>query len=167
MSTQSPQSMHFEAEATLDARPETVWDILTDYREGHPNITPPQAFSDFQVESGGKGAGTVMRFTFRIAGTKRHMRQIVSAPEPGRVLVESDIDGPTRTAFTLTPVDGGRQTRVLITTDQAASRGVAGAIERLLSPLVAPTMRRLYWEELSRLEALARRWPQVASPSAQ
>ena len=42
--------------AHIHARPETVWHILTDYREGHPSIPPPQAFSDFQVESGGKGA---------------------------------------------------------------------------------------------------------------
>lgn len=155
MTDRASQGVRFEAEATVDARPETVWDILTDYRDAHPRIIPPQFFSDFQVESGGRGAGTVIRFTFRVAGTKRHMRQVVSEPEPGRILVERDIDGPTHSTFTLTPVDGGRKTHVLITTDQAASAGIAGAIERLLAPLLAPSMKRIYLEELSRLEALA------------
>jgi hypothetical protein len=46
---------------------------------------------------------------------------------------------------------------VLITTDQVASPGIAGVIERLLTPLLAPSMKRIYLEELSRLEALAQR----------
>jgi uncharacterized protein YndB with AHSA1/START domain len=167
MSARTPRGIHFETEGIVSASPDIVWDILTDYRKGHPSINPPQAFSDFQVESGGKGAGTVMRFTFHVAGTKRRMRQVVSEPEPGHVLVEEDIDGPTRTTFTLTPVDGGRKTRVLITTDQAASSGITGMIERLATPMIAPTMRRLYREELDRLDALAQRWPTSATSSAQ
>lgn len=159
MSTQASSGIRFEAAATVHARPETVWEILTDYREGHPKIIPPRAFSGFVVESGGKGSGTVIRFTFRSAGMTRQFHQIVSTPEPGRVLVESDIDGPTRTTFTLTPVDDGRQTHIRITTDQASSPGLTGAVERLLMPLIAPTMRRLYLEELDRLDSLAQRWP--------
>ncbi len=155
MSVQQPRGIHFEAEATVDARPETVWEILSDYRDAHSLIIPPQFFSDYQVESGGRGARTVIRFTFRVAGTKRHMRQVVSEPEPGRILAETDIDGPAHSTFTLTSADGGRKTRVLITTDQATRPGLAGAIERLLAPLVAPSMKRIYLEELSRLEALA------------
>lgn len=163
MADRKAQGIHFEAEATMGVSPETLWDILTDYREGHPNIIATQAFSDFQVESGGKGAGTVFHFTFRAVGVTRKMRQIVSEPEPGRVLVEADIDGPTRTTFTLTPVDGSCQTRVVITTNQATSPGVTGVMERLLAPMVAPTMRRLYLEELARLETLAQRWPSNAA----
>ena len=155
MADQESRGMHFEAQATVDARPETVWDILTDYRDAHSLIIPPQFFSDYEVESGGRGAGTVIRFAFRVAGTKRHMRQVVSEPQPGRILVERDIDGPAHSTFTLTPVDGGRKTRVLITTDQVTRPGIAGAVERLLAPLLAPSMKRMYLQELSRLEALA------------
>ena len=159
MAIQQLRDIYFEAEAIVHARPETVWDILTDYREGHPTIIPPQAFSDFTVESGGKGAGTVIRFTFRYAGVRRQMRQIVSEPEPGRVLVEANTDGLARTTFALSPMDDGRQTHVRITTDQAASSGLAGMAQRLVTPLVAPAMRRLYLEELGRLDALAQHWP--------
>lgn len=159
MATTAPANIHFEAEAVVQARPEVVWDILTDYINGHPKIIPPQAFSDFVVESGGKGAGTIMRFTFRATGMTRKMRQIASIPEPGRVLVEADVAGPTRTTFALTPLDGGQRTRLRIATDQATDPGFAGAVARLLTPLIAPTMRRLYLEEIQRLDALAQTWP--------
>jgi hypothetical protein len=161
MATETAKGIHFEAEGLVNASAGTVWDILTDYRNGHPRILPP-AFSDFVVESGGKGAGTVMRFTFHGAGTTRHFHQVVSEPEAGRVLVETDLNGPAHTTFTLTPLDDGRQTRVHIATDQTTDPGIAGALARLLTPLVTPTMRRIYQDELQRLDTLAQRWPNAA-----
>ena len=50
------------AEGTVDAPAETVYRYIADMREHHPHFLPP-AFSDFQVESGGVGAGAVTRFT--------------------------------------------------------------------------------------------------------
>lgn len=158
--------LRFEASATIRARPAVVWDILTDYRKGHPNILPPDAFSDFKVEVGGKGAGTVIAYTFHAAGVKRTMRHLVSEPAPGQTLIESDAAGAVRTTFTLTPLDEGRQTLVKITTDQRASGGARGAAERLMAPLLAPAMRRIYLDELRRLNELAQRWPTDAAPSA-
>lgn len=155
----SAQDLRFEASATIRARPAVVWDILTDYREGHPNILSSDAFSDFRVEAGGKGDGTVIAYTFHTAGVRRAMRHIVSEPAPGLTLVEADAAGETRTTFTLTPQDEGRQTLVKITTDQRTSAGMRGAVERLMAPLIAPTMRRIYADELRRLDALAQRWP--------
>lgn len=166
MATTAPAGIHFEAEATVGARPEIVWDILTDYINGHPKIIPPRAFSDFVVESGGKGAGTSMRFNFRAAGTTRKMRQVASAPELGRKLVEADVAGPARTTFTLTPLDGGQRTRVHIATDQTIEPGVAGTGARLLAPLIAPILRSIYLEEIQRLDSLAQTWPAPGSSSS-
>lgn len=157
MATTAATGIHFEAEATVRARPEVVWDILTDYINGHPRILPP-AFSDFAVETGGRGAGTVMRFTFSGVGPARHFHQVVSEPQPSRVLVEADIDGPARSTFTLTPVDGGQQTRLHIATDQTTESGFTGAMARLLASLLAPSMRRIYLDEIARLDALAQEW---------
>ena len=157
------QGITFEASAPIQARPAVVWDILTDYRNGHPNILPPGAFSDFRVVEGGKGAGTVMTFTFHVAGANRAVRHVVSAPDPGRTLVESEPDGASVTTFTLTPLDDGQRTQVHISTVQRGQGGLRGAIERLLTPLLAPTMRRIYLDELARLDALAQRWPTEAS----
>ena len=155
----SERGVTFEASAPIRARPAVVWAILTDYRNGHPNILPPRAFSDFRVLEGGQGAGTVMTFTFHVAGATRAVRHVVSVPDPGRTLVEGEPDGSSVTTFTLTPLDDGQRTQVHISTTQRGQSGLRGAIERLLTPLLAPTMRRIYLDELARLDALAQRWP--------
>jgi len=155
--------IHFEASATIRASPATVWDLLTDYRNGHPRILPPGAFSHFTVVEGGKGAGTVTTFVFHVAGQRRRVRHTVSAPEPGRALTEAEPDGSSTTTFTLTPLEGGRQTQVTISTTQRGNLGVRGAVEGLIAALIAPSMRRIYLEELNRLDVLAQTWPAGAS----
>ena len=147
--------IHFAAVDVVDACPEITWDILTDYRVSHPRILPENYFRDFHVERGGHGAGTVVSFVFRAAGTTRHLRQTVSEPEPGRVLVESDVNGTGATTFTLTPVDEGRRTRVRIDTDVEGHSGVMGMVERLTLPTVTRVMERVYREELSLLSQVA------------
>jgi hypothetical protein len=142
MATVMADDIHFEAEALVKSPSAIVWDILTDYRNGHPKILPP-AFIDFTVESGGKGGGMVIRYTVRVAGTTRHVRHIVSEPEPGHILVEDAPDDPTGATFSLTPASDGDDTRLLITTDQTTAPGLPHLITRLLLPLIAPAIQRI------------------------
>jgi hypothetical protein len=145
--------VHFGEEETLDARPEVIWEILTDYREGHPSILP-KAFGPLEVEQGGRGAGTIMRFSMHIGGTTRNFHQVVSTPEPGRVLVESNTDGSGETTFTLTPVDEGRRTHLHIVTEMETHGGLMGTVERALIPrMILP----IYREELDNLAGVAKR----------
>jgi len=158
--------IRFEGEGTVSARPEVVWDILTDYRNGHPRIVPKPYFSDITLEEGGKGAGTVMAFDTRIGGSTRHFHQRVSTPEPGRVLLEHDIDGTGGTTFTLTPVDGGAGTHLRIETEMAGSDGLRGAIEGLLMPPVKRLMTRIYAQEITNIEAVAQTWTVASTQGA-
>lgn len=152
------RDMRFEASAPIHASPAVVWDILTDYRQGHAKIIPPDVFSDFRVEAGGRGAGTTIAYTFHAAGVTRAMRHIVSEPTPGQTLMESDADGSSHTTFALAPLSDGSQTLLTITTVERGHSGVRGVVERLLGPLLAPTMRRIYLDEMRRLDALAQHW---------
>jgi hypothetical protein len=68
----------------VDAPADAVYRYIADMREHHPRFLPP-AFSDFQVESGGIGAGTITRFTVTAGGRARQYRMQVAEPEPGRV----------------------------------------------------------------------------------
>ncbi len=138
------------AEGIVMAPAEDVYRYLADYREHHPRFLPA-AFSAFQVESGGIGAGTVVRFRMAVGGSSREYRQRVSEPEPGRVLVETGMESGEVTTFTVTPE--GTASRVRIDTRFADSGGVRGLVERLVAPRL---LRRLYADELGRLDRYAR-----------
>ncbi len=79
----------------MHAPADTVYRYLADMRGHHPRFLPP-AFSDFQVESGGVGAGTVTRRKLTAGGRTRECRMEVAEPEPGRVLTESAGSRPAR-----------------------------------------------------------------------
>lgn len=138
------------AEEAIGAPSKSVYRSLADYRQHHPRILPP-AFSDFVVEEGGVGAGTIIRFKVRLGGRTRTSRQRVEEPQPGRILRERDVDGTTVTTFTVTP--DGKNSRVKIETTYDGARGIAGFIERLIAPRM---LAKLYREELKRLDQLAR-----------
>jgi hypothetical protein len=61
------------AEGTVDAPADTVYGHIADMREHHPHFLPP-AFSDFRVESGGVGAGTITRFKVTRAAAPASIR---------------------------------------------------------------------------------------------
>lgn len=138
----------------LDARPEDVYATIADYHEGHPSILPKKNLYDLRVEQGGQGAGTIIRFKARLLGIEQSFHHRVSEPEPGRVLVEQDIDAAQNvtTTFTVTPLDDGKRSQVEICTTMNASPGLKGLIERLVLPMANPP---IYRQELKLLEAVA------------
>jgi uncharacterized protein YndB with AHSA1/START domain len=137
------------AERPIAAAPDTVYGLLTDM-EQHQRFLPA-AFSDFRVESGGVGAGTITRFKVIAGGRTREYRMRVDEPEPGRVLTESDTNSSLVTTFTVTPDEAG--SRVRISTEWDGAGGIGGIFERLFAPRV---MRGIYADELERLDAHAR-----------
>ncbi len=137
-----------EASHTVKARPEAVYAVLADYRVGHPAILPKPYFGEITVTEGGYGAGTEITFPVTIFGSVRVFNQIVSEPEPGRVLVEKERDGSVVTRFIVEPLEGGTHSRVTISTDIRPSPGIAGMVERVMVPLLN---RYLYNKELRQL----------------
>jgi uncharacterized protein YndB with AHSA1/START domain len=138
------------AERVVDASAEAVYRYVADMREHHPRFLPP-AFSDFQVESGGTGAGTITRFKVTAGGRTRDYRMKVDEPEPGRVLTESDTASSMVTTTTVTPRDGA--SLVQISTSWNGAGGIGGFFERRFAP---KAMRAIYTDELERLNTYAR-----------
>jgi hypothetical protein len=136
--------------ARVNAPPSRVYDIISDYHNGHPRILPPQ-FRNLVVEKGGRGAGTLISFQMKAFGQTLSFRHEVFEPEPGRVLVEKDPDNDSKTTFTIDPAQGGSQ--VTITSDLISRPGLAGKIEQFLSKRF---LRGVYDEEIRKLEVLAR-----------
>ena len=152
-------TLHAEYAEAIDAQSDVIYGILSDYQHGHPAILPKQYFTEFNVEQGGKGAGTVVNGAVKVYGTTYPFHLVVTEPEPGRMMVETDIDTQQVTAFTLEPLDDGR-TRVTIASDFPVSPGFAGLMERLVKPAVT---RRIYKAELAQLAGFVRTMP-ASSP---
>jgi hypothetical protein len=143
-------TIEVSSEASIAASADAVYGYLADMREHHPHFLPP-AFSDFEVESGGVGAGTITCFKLTAGGRTREYRMQVAEPEPGRVLTESDIGSSLVTTFTVRPQ--GSASLVRISTTWEGAGGIGGFFERLFAPRV---IRGIYADELERLDAYAR-----------
>lgn len=141
-----------KASALIDAPAEQVYAILADYREGHPHILPKQYFTSLEVEEGGTGAGTVVRFEMNAAGKTQTFRSTITEPEPGRVLLETDPVSGTATTFIVDPNQQGTRAYVTISTVVNSRGGLLGLPERFLTKLF---LQRVYKQELELLNAVA------------
>ncbi len=150
-------TINVSADRAIGAPADAVYGYLADMREHHPRFLPP-AFEDFQVESGGVGAGTITCFKVNAGGRSREYRMEVAEPEPGRVITESDTGSSLVTTFTVTPE--GSVARVEISTTWQGAGGIGGFFERLFAPRA---MRSIYADELERLDAYARERHGLAS----
>jgi len=144
---------HVSATARINAAPARVYEVIADYRNGHPHILPKQ-FRNFVVEAGGKGAGTVISYEVRAFGTTRKFRAGITEAQPGRLLVESNMDGdPSITTFTVEPAEDGHASDVTIDTRITTKPGILGLMERTMS---SRFLMSLYRQELALLAVRAR-----------
>jgi hypothetical protein len=143
-------TIEVDAEAVIHAPVDVVYGYIADMREHHPHFLPPE-FSDLRVEAGGVGSGTITSFELTAGGRTRAYRMRIDEPEPGRVLTETDMNSSLVTTWTVTP--DGENSRVQIATRWQGAGGIGGFFERRFAPNV---MRRLYADELLRLDTYAR-----------
>ena len=139
--------IHIESSRDIPVEAAVLHAIVTDYHVGHPAILP-KPFEGIRVDKGGRGAGTELTLFAKAFGSTTEMRQKVSEPEPGRVVVEADMDSDLVTKFIFEPLEAGQQTRVTITTDYTPK----SFAERFVNP---PLLRYMYKKELQNLEAYA------------
>jgi len=136
----------------IPAPPREVYAIIADYTEGHPHIMPSAYFRNIEVEKGGIGAGTRIRFDVTALGTTRTIHADIEEPSPGRILVERDVEGRSVTTFKVIPAREGRESDVTIMTELKIRGGILGVVERVASKAF---LERVYREELARLAAYA------------
>lgn len=152
MNANKPDKHIVSASAIIPARRERIYSLISNYNDGHPRILPKQ-FSSLVVEQGGAGAGTIIRFQMSVFGRKQTFRAAITEPEPGRVLVETDLDANGAiTTFTVNPGGAPADSRVTISTELAVRSGFLGKIEKTLSTLL---LRPIYLKELENLARVA------------
>ena len=138
-------SIRVSADTVIAAPAARVYDLMADYRNGHPRILPPEYFGALTVERGGRGAGTRIRFEMKAFGKVNVASGEVTEPVPGRELRETLDDGIV-TTFRVDPIDAGT-TRVTIETAYEKP-GVRGLIESILAPRY---LSKVYVAELALL----------------
>lgn len=138
-----------EREGAVGAPADLTYGLIAD--DAHHQHFLPDGFSDFEVLEGGVGAGTLHRFNVQAGGRTREYVMRVDEPEPGRVITETDQNSTLVTTFTVTPA--GDTCRVRIQTQWTGAGGIGGFFERTFAPRV---MRKMYADELARLDAYAR-----------
>ncbi|MDQ3722263.1 MAG: SRPBCC family protein [Actinomycetota bacterium] len=137
-------------EGAVAAPAALTYSLIAD--DAHHRHILPESFSDFEVLEGGVGAGTLHRFKVTAGGRVREYIMRVDEPEPGRVISEADQNSSLVTTFTVTP-SGPDACAVRIQTQWNGGRGIGGFFERTFAPKV---MRKMYAEELAKLDAYAR-----------
>jgi hypothetical protein len=146
---------HHVSETTIIAAPaQRVYAVLADYRVGHPGILPQPPFHSYELEAGGQGAGTIIRFKMTALGRTENFRGVVTEPAPGRVLVETYVDTKTVTTFTVEPHGDGNQSRVTFATDLETRSGLSGVLERFF---VTRFLKKTYRREMKNLADVAAR----------
>jgi len=143
-------SNKFSVSKSINSPPQFVYSILADYNHSHPKILPKPPFVSLVVEHGGIGAGTIARVQMKVMGKLQTFRTIVTEPEPGRVLVETNDTGYV-TTFTVEPIDDGKNSFVTFTTGIPDGSDLLKKLEFRLSRLLLIPVYKKELENLSRL----------------
>jgi hypothetical protein len=115
----------------IDATPETVLDVIADYRDARPRILSPQ-YSDYRVIEGGHGRGTVA--AWRLQATKSRSRNIqASVDVAGHTVIEKDANSTMVTNWTVAPAGAGSSVTVKTTWNGAG--GIKGFFEKTFAPI--------------------------------
>lgn len=141
--------IHISESRTIPAPASVLYDLIVYYRTGHPSILPRKYFGPLEVLSGGRGAGTKIRFAMRAFGRMNVNTAEISEPAPGKELKEMLPSGIV-TTFTVEP-RGPNEATVTIATEYSKP-GLRGWVESILAP---EYLRRVCVAELAQLARVA------------
>jgi hypothetical protein len=136
------------ATKVIDSPADLIYKIIADYRNEHSRILPKQYFQSLEVEEGGVGEGTIIRFQMRIPGKTQSFRALITEPEPGCILLETDLNSNTSTTFTIMSLGNENKAKVTIMS-MLKNRGF---IEGFLAQLF---LKNIYRQELELLAIAA------------
>ncbi len=142
--------IQIEAETMVAAPPKKVYRLIADYKKDERARWLPPNYSDYTVEQGGAGDGTVFGYTLKVGNRERAYRLSVSEPKRGSILTEKDTGSTLTNTWTVTAQ--GKGSRVTLRTEWQGHGGIGGFFERLFAPRA---LKRVYDDELARLAARA------------
>lgn len=115
----------------ISAEPAVVLEALADYQAVRPKILSPH-YSGYQVLQGGRGQGTVAKWTLQ--ATKSRVRDVqASVDVAGHTIIEKDANSSMVTNWTVAPAGPGCS--VTVKTTWTGAGGVKGFFEKTFAPL--------------------------------
>jgi hypothetical protein len=137
------------ASKIIDAPANVLYRIIADYQNGHASILPKSYFSSLEVEEGGYGNGTIIRYQMHVLGQTQTFRALITEPDPGCTLLETDLVSNTSTSFTVWSLGNKNQARVTIMTVLKSRSFVEGLLAKIL-------LTNVYRQELELLSKIAK-----------
>ncbi len=114
----------------IAATPDAVLTALADYNQTRPAILPEQ-YRDYQVRSGGQGAGTVAHWILQ--ATEKRQRDVeATVGVAGQTITETDANSTMVTTYTVQAA--GEGSTVSTTTSWQGAGGVGGFFEKTFAP---------------------------------
>ncbi|SRR6266498_5509741 len=144
---------NLSASKVISAPAHIVYDLIADYRHGHPRILPKPYFVSLEVEQGGFGAGTMINYQMQLMGRIQSFHSTITEPERGHILVETDRNTGAVTTFTVDPRLNGQEAFVTITTVTNVPGGILGKIQGWLTTQL---LHPIYLKELDQLAEVAK-----------
>ena len=145
--------IHAKAERIIDAEPEEVWAMLTDYTDTRARMLP-ESYLEYAVERAADGVGATLTYRLRAGGRERAYRMDVEVATPGQLLIERDQTSSYTTRWQVERVGPGAHTRVRLYSEwESRATGLSGIFERRFAPM---GIQRIHQETLVRLGRLAR-----------
>jgi uncharacterized membrane protein len=134
-----------KAEATIAARPETIFACLTDYEQADVFIEGLQKLDPLGVQTAGEGA----RFSavLSLGGRFVHTTIVIASLRPGRLVTWASVgDEGQSLTFELAPDETGTTVKLAVAYEEPG--GIAGA---LIAPFVERTVQHRADTALERL----------------
>jgi Polyketide cyclase / dehydrase and lipid transport len=144
-----------KTERIVNASPESVYAVLSDYVNKRPQILTPN-FMDYAVEKGGQGKGTVVSYRLHAANREREYRLRIEEPVKGRVITEQDASSSLVNTWTITPTNDDNRTFVSIVNEWDGGSGMKGFFEKTFAPL---GLKNIYGKILDSLDRLVSNVP--------
>jgi hypothetical protein len=147
------------ASRMIKAPTEIIYRIIADYRNEHPHILPKPYFLSLDVEEGGYGTGTIVNFEMRLFGQSQAFHSVIAEPEPGRLLVETDLRSGIPTSFQVLPTGISDESQVTISTELKGINPIQGFVAKMI-------LQKVYREELELLAKAAEEQVRLTHSSA-
>lgn len=152
-----------ETSKIINAPAPAIHAVIADYHGGHQEILPRPYFTEMIVKEGGYGAGTRLTVKMNFFGMKYTYNQIVTEPEIGRIIKDTDINTGEGATFILDPLDDGQRTKVSIIIDMEIGSGIGAMMKKLTTP---PLIRFIMNKELDNLAEVVAKQEASASTTA-